>query len=84
MIKVAPHLEKLMKERYYQEDEDKIEHVIARVAEFVAYGEEMYGASGYECERWYRKYYKGMFERKWIPSSPFLMNADTGVNMFSA
>lgn len=84
MIEVAPHLEKLMKERYYQEDESDITDVIARVASFVAYGEEKYGASEAECEKWYRKYYDGMLQRKWIPSSPFLMNAGTSVNMLSA
>ena len=83
-LTINPNIEQVMKERYYQPNETIPQEMIWRVSKFVAYGEKQYGWTDAECEELSNQYFDSMNNRKWLPSSPFLMNSGTKVPMQSA
>lgn len=83
-LEIIPNLERVMKERYYQEGETTIQDVIRRVADFVAEGEFKYAWKREQIKALADKYFETMNARLWLPSSPFLMNAGTAQPMLFA
>ena len=83
-LKVPDNLSSIMRDRYYQDNEDNIQQVFNRVAKFVAGGEEQYGWSDEDIKELQNQYYDMMNSNLFIPSSPFLMNSGTKLPMVFA
>jgi ribonucleoside-diphosphate reductase alpha chain len=83
-LQIVENIKDVVKERYYQPHETTPQQMIRRVADFVASGEAKYGWSKQQIKSLADEYYNTMMARKWLPSSPFLMNAGTKVPMLSA
>lgn len=83
-LTISDNLSNLMKERYYQPDENSPQDMIRRVSNFIAEGERQFGATDSEIAELSDLYFNTMNDRLWLPSSPFLMNAGTKTPMLSA
>lgn len=68
---------RILEKRYYQPGESKPEQMFRRVAKEVSSVEE-------EQDKWEQTFYEMMTNKEFIPNSPTMMNAGTGMNNLSA
>ncbi|MCK4669560.1 MAG: adenosylcobalamin-dependent ribonucleoside-diphosphate reductase [Nanoarchaeota archaeon] len=79
----------ILKARYLKRNEKKQviespEQMFQRVASTIAGAEKGYGASTADIEKLTQEFYDMMASLEFLPNSPTLMNADTGIGQLSA
>uniref|UniRef100_A0A7C2SN12 Ribonucleoside-diphosphate reductase n=1 Tax=Archaeoglobus fulgidus TaxID=2234 RepID=A0A7C2SN12_ARCFL len=85
-MKLNRTAETVLRKRYLLKDEkgnviEKPEEMCWRVARAIAKAEENYGN---DSEKWAEKFFRLLWEQKFMPNSPTLMNAGTELNQLSA
>ena len=88
-VKANPNAEIVLKKRYYRkgpngETLEDAQSMFWRVASAIALEEEKYAKSSCKVENLSREFFNLMVENKFLPNSPTLMNAGTGLGQLSA
>lgn len=82
-------IQKLLEDRYYLRDkkgnllESTPTQIFDRVARTVAVAEELYTDNPVTLGSWYSKFYQLMYENKFLPNTPLLINAGKDAGTYS-
>jgi len=77
-MKLTDTAQKILEERYYVGEEDSWAHICDRVSDTIASNETS------DEIKWSKKFYDILYDQKFLPNSPCLMNAGTDIGQLCA